>query len=309
MGQFLKRLCLFTIAFILIGAVILQFSFQKFRYYQLDEDFAKASWIQKTLFEDHGKSIDILFIGSSLVFTNVDDSILSLKNHNLRILNAAVPGDGRNNQFVVLKEILSKHPVKKVFLELRNQESRAGHQHFGILANGNDLISAPLLMNFNFVKDLKLGIKHRLKGALHKVAGIKLDENKWSVRDFGRHPFYRNPDEEKLERERLYLERLRGRRYLGEKFAEFEHRLSIIYIEKMLDLCLLQNTELAFLYQPVYKETNSQIFAIYKSISHHKPPEALLSDPSLWADPYHLNVDGAAIYTDWLATELGLELQ
>ena len=278
------------------------------QYGSLEKDYAKASWVLKNGIQEK-RAAEEIFIGSSLSFTNVDDSLLCqlLEKESFAVQNLCVPGDGRNLQYLVLKELLRSRKVNRVFLEVRNLEPRSGHFAFGNIAGIKDLLMSPAFMNLSYFSDLKNAVAIRSIALRLAMGERRLPAGVWETSRYGRHRWSRVPEKARLDSELSLFESQRTRRFLPKEYSHLEHNLSIHYIERIKQYCESFNTELILLYQPVYKDTvyHPAAFEVYRDREVWIPQKELLSSPQdIWADPYHLNPKGAEIYTRWLAERI-----
>lgn len=288
--------------FFLLGFVVVLLSFydSKFAFYQFKADYAKASWIYKNIVKKP-QNIDFAFVGSSHIFTNINDSLLfELDDKKHSFCNLGIAGQGRNMQYKILKSVLDSCKIKTLYLEVRDAETRIGHFGYSILAKTNELIEMPL--NIKYFSDWLMALKYRRNYVQHLIYPDEKLKSHWENRSDGHLRYKRFPSKLALEKQTKDFHANRMGNLLGEKNKALEFRLAIFYLKKIIDLAKKNQVEIKFLFLPPYKG-NSQpdnAFDYRKFGTIVNYPKHIFEKAENWADPAHLNPKGAMEYTKWL---------
>lgn len=143
---------------VLSGAILLPHD----RYYRYQEHSSgttrKADWIYERLHFDP-TPVDVALIGTSRMAGGispaiVEDEYCRATGRRIHVANLGIPETGRNMHYVIAKEAArAKRPAAYV-VELNEVESRRPHSGFIVLADASDVLSAPAILNANYLLDL-----------------------------------------------------------------------------------------------------------------------------------------------------------
>jgi len=296
------------------------------RYLALNDGQAPtAHWIYERINRDP-TPIDIAFVGTSRTAFSIHSARMQKQLEELdspaHVVNLHIVKMGRNMQFVVAKELLTHRKVSLLVLEMDDIEVRSPHPDFIYLADGSDVIGAPLFINFRYWSDLA-----RLPGRQFGLfADTQLQKRGWATSTFLPPPyegsnfdhseFILTQDGVRHDRDTHYtraqIEALSKSennkvtpRILPESLDWLEYRMPRYYIEKILSLAEASGTRVVFLYLPKYGapkscETCGPWYGAHVTIN----PWAEMQSPGLWEDEAHMNWDGAKVVTDFVATEI-----
>jgi hypothetical protein len=148
---------LFTLMILGLGVVA-----PKDRYYRWQEHHSgttrKADWIYERLHFD-AAPIDVALIGTSrmaggLSGPDIERAYCAATGRRIRIANLAIPETGRNMHYVLAKEAARAKAPALFVVELNEFEARRPHNGFVTLADIADVLSAPAVVNANYLSDL-----------------------------------------------------------------------------------------------------------------------------------------------------------
>lgn len=309
MKQFIKKILLFSLP-ILIGLSCIFFikTNREFCYNYVKGDCdQRGKLLYKKIYEDHHK-VDYLFVGSSKTWNDIDDELLeNLINkpdeYHYKLFNVGYCRFGRNLDYLFCKEFAKRNNLKKIFLEVRPDESTNSHPIYPYLANGSEVLEGAfalngalfsevynhLLMNVNYARcqiNLEVAEKNTTNPFLHGYNNI---EKIISPEELD--AFYNKEKAEPLEI----------------NTNSINYRFSNYYLNKIKKLCDTKKIELEFIYLPSYANLNKA--PAFKS--HYEKwgkvilaPDSIFNNKSYWKDVAHFNSFGATAYTKFLATEL-----
>jgi hypothetical protein len=297
------------------------------RYQALNDHVAPhAYWIYERIHADPAP-IDIAFIGSSRTGRSIHsarlEADLAQQGVAAKAVNFFMFKSGRNMHYAVAKELLESRRVQLLVLEITEWEDRKPHPDFVFLADPQDVVFAPLFINFNYLSDLG-----RLPG---RQVDLFLET---ATRDLGvRKPDFVPPPYEGSNLDIAeYLVTLDGRKHYFTQQHSFEHmeelrvrqlgeitppvlpaslnwlefRFPRYYIEHILELAARKGTRVVFLYVPRYGgPVDAPPYQQYTAQAGLINPRlGLQQNFRVWDDETHLNWDGAREFTDAVAGQL-----
>lgn len=311
MKQFVKKIFLFGLP-ILIGLIAIFFikTDREFCYNYVKGDCeGRGKLLYKKIYEEKN-SVDYLFVGSSKTWNDIDDGLLeNLINDpslpNIKIFNTGYCRFGRNLDYLFCKEFLKRNRLKKIFLEVRADESTTSHPIYSYLASGNDVLEGAAALNGKLFPEI---YDHLLMNLNYSRCLMNLETSEKITERSPRHGY-------------INIDRILDERTLDEFYAKeqerltktktdtsaIEYRFSNYYLSKMKKMCEAKHIELVFVYLASYANINktpaflSQYQKCGKVIT---APDSIYNNKTYWKDVAHLNSFGAAAYTKFLATEL-----
>lgn len=311
MNRFLKHTILFLLP-VLIGCVLLFMAplDRGFAYHFVEGECSnQGSWIYDRIFENK-KPIDIALIGASHVANGIDDQLLeerlsSLKGEPVNVANLGYCRGGRDIQYVMLKDLMSKKKPRIVVVEVGEDEPKKSHPVFPYLASNEDLFHSFVFFNQRYFSNLWKGLATRFE-YIRMVILKRLPVYKTSSFDFG----YQNSDQVALpeaiaENQARWEKRLK--RNTLPIFRKIELNYSKLYLGKMIRLARENNCSLVFLYFPEFGSGMEKPFLndYYEDITNlYLIPPDIISNPANWKDPSHFNDAGAVQTTVWFAGKL-----
>lgn len=266
----------------------------------------RSTWLFQQFFEDTAP-IDIAFIGTSHTMNGVNDSLIATRlkektGTSYRCLNLAYCDFGRNMDFVLVKDLLAHHNPKVLFLEIRENEAQVGHKQFALLANGQDVISAPIYFNRSFFPDLYKALMMRLQYLREQFTHEnEAREIIQLVADYGYNPSVGLANEQDLKNE-AQKSASKSPQPTAENplnYAPME------YVAKIAAMCKASNVTLVLHYLPQYGYSNGSLwlgnnYACY-SAEIFRMNREFYEIPANWYDAGHLNQVGATQFSNEIA--------
>ncbi len=311
----------------LSAAAVALLPHDKYLRYQVPNDpqAPTSDWIYERIHFDP-TPIDVAFIGTSRTGMSIhsrrlEDDLAQSGIHANAVTLYCVRS-GMNMQYVVAKELLSTRKVKLLVLEMTEREERKPHELFYQYADTVDVLTAPLLINFNYLSDIarlpgrqvrlswqtllqRLGLRQPEKSA-PPYEGPHLDHAEFvrSVDNVVHSRSVRHTEAE-MEQMRIADERAFTRPLLPKSMSALEYRLARYYESKILDLAREQGVRVVFLYTPRYGGPSTPPpYALYSARADLINPWPLIHRYPYWNDANHMNWYGAQIMTDYVADVL-----
>jgi hypothetical protein len=312
---------------VLSAGVLIALPHDKYlRYQALNDPKAPNSyWIYERIHFDP-TPIDVTFIGTSRTGLSVHTRRLEedLADHGIhaKAVNFYGVRNGVNMQFVIVKELLSNRKIKLLVLEMTEREERKPHEFFFLYADPVDVMTAPPLININYLSDiarlpgrqLKLALQTQLqkRGLWYAdfvpppYEGSNLDHAEF-IQTLDHEVYHRVASHTEAEMQALRDQWLRGitGRVLPRPFGDLEFRLPRYYENEILDLARARGTKVVFLYEPQYGgPQNPPPYEQYANRAELINPWQQIQDYRFWIDENHLNWEGAKRLTDYTADVL-----
>jgi hypothetical protein len=303
MKQFIKKIILFSLPL----TVLLIFIFfiktdREFAYYYIKGDCdQRGKLLYKKIYTEKNK-VDYLFVGSSKTWNDIDDALLEQlinkpEQYHNKLFNTGYCRFGRNLDYLFCKEFSQRNRLKKIFLEVRADESTTSHPIFPFLANGKEVLEGSLALDRTIFPELYDHLLMNVNYVRHKLT---LEENRTGESPLPPVHGYNNI-------EKIVSPEVLSRSSVDAKEKTKElaiaYRFSKYYIQKIKNLCDKKKIELVFLYLPSYESIRETpgFFEDYKRLGKVIiAPDSIFMNRSYW----NLNAFGAAAYTRFLATQL-----
>ncbi len=311
MKKFVKKIFLFSIP-VLIGLSFIFFikTNREFCYNYVKGDCeGRGKLLYKRIYEEKN-SVDYLFVGSSKTWNDIDDGLLeSLINSpnimHVKLFNTGYCRFGRNLDYLFCKEFLKRNRLKKIFLEVRADESTTSHPIYPYLANGTEVLEGALALNGNLFPEIYNHLLMNINYSRCKVHIETAEVNSENTPQHGYNNIERTLDAKMLDE---YYSKEQTR--LNENKIDtsaIAYRFSNYYLSKLKKLCDSKHIELVFVYLAGYANINKK--PIFKA--HYEKwgkvimaPDSIYNNKTYWKDVAHLNSFGATAYTKFLATQL-----
>lgn len=301
----MKRLILKTIviSFSIILIILVLPINRRILFQQLTHDCSNRSiWIYDRIFEND-KPIDMAFLGSSHTMNGINDKLIEQK-LKINVANFGYCRFGENLIYVFLKEIEKSKKIKKVVIEVREDEDRYSHPIFPYIAETSDVLFATPLFNRDLLSNYYKHIYYRLEVIKNFTFG-NLENVQFNMDDYGFSSFADTASSELLERTKKT--RAIKKTELTKIERDFHMKFPRTYLEKIFKICKQKNIKIFFLYLPGY-ESNVQIPKEYATYIKYGevliPPKEIFENTSNWYDENHLNQTGANKLSIWLSYEL-----
>ncbi|MEL6362113.1 MAG: hypothetical protein AAFR21_13630 [Pseudomonadota bacterium] len=287
----------------------------------------KADWIYARL-TFNPTPVDVALIGTSrtgagLSAPRIEAAYCMATGQRIHIANLSIPQTGRNLHAVIVKELLQHKSPGLILVEMNEHEARKPHPGFIFLADAEDILRAPVLINLNFASDL-LRLPGRqldlfMSGLLPNGSRVDSAQDHLSSDHLDRTDRLVLRDGSIVSRDvivdRPYLTREKTRRtqsakathVLPEFLYPLEYRFSRIYLERIEEAAANAGAQIDYAYLPAWEEPTFPP-TLAAELGGRKPsfvptPD-IANDPDLWLDPTHLNAAGAraltAEFAEWL---------
>jgi hypothetical protein len=328
-----RLLVLFGLTFaLLFGASLLLPHDRYIRYQQLvDSDLFRTRWVYERIHYDK-TPIDVAIIGSSRVEAAISAPILEREltekfGRRIHVANLAIPDEGRNLHYLVARDLVENHPETRIILASVVEEAEISHPAFRYLANVDDLVHAPLLINHYYFLDaaflpyrqMSYFIQTHLPGwfGVHRsfrddYAGTDMDTT---------HSYYLPsgklvdrdavaPPEKLAAGSNLLIESDGGLWHQPSHWNALNNPEETAYTTRLVDVAKQHCAEVVFVRLPFYNSP-LQMYneAFYRRMAPLLDAQQFSHDPRSYSDTGHFNRHGIDQVTPWLWTSLGPYLQ
>ncbi len=290
--------------------------------------YVPLKWIYERIHFDT-TPIDIAFVGTSHTQSGVKSEVVdaALREHHadLHSVNLALPVPGRDIEYLLAKELIESRPIRTLVIELQEDEPIDPHPCFQRLADGWDLLSAPVLWNSglvdNFVRlperNLALFIRswfptlfglHRRFDSADYVGpywddtyAMHTREGLGDPRTVIHPPAFFDPYIANLKKVAEQNSALARRLSILPLRDNLLYRYHIIYLRAMIALAREHGVKVVFLYLPsLHGQEEPHDAAEFRQSGPILVPHAALEDIGLWQNVGHFNAFGAVQVSRWL---------
>lgn len=309
MKEFVKKIVLFSLPiFIGLLAVFFIKADREFCYNYIKGDCDTRGKLFYKRLETKSARVDYLFVGSSKTMNGINDRLIedSLNKRSpkhLRLYNAGYCRFGRNLDFLLCKEFSKNNALKKIFVEVRADESTTSHPMFPFLANGREILQGAKALNGKLPSEL---YNHSLMNLNYLRCELKLEKkekNKYKLELHGYNNIDRVMEKEMLEE--FYKDELNKNKSVDKDALEY--RYSYYYLNRIKTLCEKKNIELNFIFMPSFGNT-TKLPAFKEEYEKWGKviigPDSIFNNKSYWKDVAHFNTAGATAFSNFLAKEL-----
>ena len=321
-----------AIGILLCGSVLLPHD----RYYRYQAHNSittrHADWIYERLHFDP-KPVHVALVGSSRTIgwssaPKIEQEFCKQTGKKINVANLGIPYTGRNMHYVIAKEALRTKQPALMVVELNEIETRRPHYGFIFLADPADVITAPALLNLNYIVDF-LRLPGRQVALFYKSIFNRpdirssFDPQKYlpSNRDMTQTVDFINGQSKSRDvvHHRDALEEMRTERanevsplhLLPKPLRPLEYRFSRAYLRKIESMAEKHASEMSYVYLPAY-HAPVPIDGLLKELDVNKPiidlGGSIAFKSSLWLDATHLNADGAITQSKKFAQQLAQQL-
>jgi hypothetical protein len=281
----------------------------------------RARWIYERVHFDP-RPIDVMFVGPSRTSRGVDplqmQDLLSSPGRPVRVVNFALPENGRNINDAIVEEALKQKTPKLIVIGVIEKPGRFGHSAYKYVAPRSLVVDPGYLANANYLGDLVYLPYRQMKLAVAyaapSAAGLTdhFDPARYDpdppnptsvVKPDGSVQDWTQPaSPQELQRGITKLERGMHPPILPASLADVEFGDERHYIRRIVAAAQKKGVKVAFLFIP-YCTGPSQVQEerFYSQYGPVWNAGFLSPHPDLYADYGHLTVAGAKILTTWLA--------
>lgn len=325
---FLALACGFVAAFALATALPHN---AYIRYQQLSKTLQfHSQWIyERTAFDK--TPIDIALVGNSRLAAGISgpqlqDLLQKDLGKPVRVANLSMPQEGRDMHYAIIKRLLEDHPeVRLIVLSAIEQMPREGHPAFPDLADAEDVIGAPKLINVDYPDNLAKLPYRQISLFVQSLApglfGLRttLDRAAYPGTDFNSTKTFRLPDGQVIDRDKVpeevvLTETARERlasitpHVLPERFENYEFVVEREYVKRIAALAHAHGVKLIFVDLPIFSDPSGvDGAAFYQGFGPILRPDFVNGDYRLYSDYAHLNTHGTRVATAWLAKQIEAE--
>lgn len=292
--------------------------------------YSKAKWIyERAVYDD--TPIDIAFIGTSHTLNAVDsvkieNNIIKKTGSLKHVVNFAIPHLGRDMHKLITKLLIEKKLPEVILIEIRESEGRDQHPATHYLADGIDLLTAPLLVNQRYTGNLirlplrqsNLFLKTTFPEFFHADTTFNVNAYKGAHFNFTTHyPSGKSRDKEhtKFVLDELYAQRSQKHSYKLARDNELMNFINFnanwVNLRGAVELAKAKGVKVYFTYLPSYNSGSQPIDAlIYEEMAPilYIKNAQTLGNPKHWYDFGHLNGVGAMAYSEEISALLIEEL-
>jgi hypothetical protein len=263
-------------------------------------------------------------MGSGVNPAQVEEE-LEKRGHKFHVVNFSIAAAGYDMRLAELNELLSARKIKLLIFSVDERMPRDGHQAFGELATVSEILSSPILVNRNLLKNLarlpyrqiELAVASLVPEAFgyHRdfdkdhYAGtcpdrrLIIDETKRSLDDNSSH------EATVLKQAENYKGNMRAP-VLPANLSFMEFGVSQHYLKEMKWLSEQHGFKTALMFQPLYKGYDQPFDAVYLSQFGPIWQAAFLKDDSRnFLDALHASQKAADELAPWLADRIVTELE
>jgi hypothetical protein len=274
--------------------------------------------------------VDVVFLGSSRVALGVDaprlGAALAAKDLPASVVNFALPGGGRDLNYIVAEQVFVTKKPRLIVLEVVEKPSRFGHEAFKYIAEPSAVAAPGYLADLNYFSNLiylpfrqmrlfaadlfpqasalpKTFDPVHLRGASANMTGSQNQLDRTDVEDQAPVSIAA------LLRGVHKLEAGMHPPMLPESLADYEFGDERHYTRAIVDLARGHGARIAFLFLPYYTGRSTlQEQAFYEQFGPVWNAGYLSSHAEWYVDYGHLNRTGAHQVTDWLVERAAKEL-
>jgi len=297
------------------------------RYQQLRDTIQfHAQWNYERMALDP-TPIDVAIIGNSRMEAGVSapelQALLRAQGApDVHVANLAMPMEGRNIHYVIVKRLLEKHPeVKTLIVSVVEQQPRTGHPAFRYLADAADVASAPMFVNMDYAGDLATLPYRQMSLWAQSLAPAAFGDTRtlseaYEGADRDTTLTFKLPDGRIVDRDRIIplpkitadaeavINSGRGQ-MLPESMSDTEYAIERSYTRRIAELAEAHGARIVFLRLPIYSDSRPIANeAYYRKFGRVLSADFLAADHTLYSDYGHLNRRGVKALLPWLAAEL-----
>ena len=320
-------LALGLFALLCVGASLLPHD-PYLRYQQLSNTLQfKLEWVYDRIHHD-ATPIDVALVGVSRTEAGISapavtQALSQQLGYDVEVANLSMPQQGRNAHYAVAKQLLDNRPELQVLvLSVVEQMPRQAHPAFRNIAETQDVVRAPALININYFSDLAFlpwrqtalfvqsfdpeafGAKSRFDPSHYE--GTRLDTTL----------SYHSPTGNFVDRDKVlpqpeleaqaasYFSSLRPAR-LPKELSDYEFATERVFLRKIVELAREKDVQLVFLYLPIYSGPSEPLDDGYNASDGPLLSATFIADEPRWFSDYgHLNRNGSPRVSAWFADEL-----
>jgi hypothetical protein len=321
-------LALFGIGFALWCALSLLLPHDRYiRYQQLtDSDLFRTRWVYERIHYDK-TPIDVAIIGSSRLEAAISAPVLEKElsekfSRPIHVANLAIPQEGRNLHYLVARELVEKHPETRIILVSVVEQADLTHPAFRYLADVDDLLREPLLINHYYFLDaaflpyrqMSYFVQTQFPGWFGMSRSFRQDYqgtgfdttysfylpsgklvNRYTVR----------PPDKLAADSTQTIEEDGGAWHRQSHWHALNNPLESEYTKRLADAAKKHCVEVVFVHLPFYNTPpNMYDKGFYQGLGPLLDAEQLSKDPHSYQDVLHFNRYGTDLVSEWLKSSI-----
>jgi hypothetical protein len=293
------------------------------RYQQLtDSDLFRTRWVYERIHYDKSP-IDVAVIGSSRVEAAISAPLLEKEltsrfDRPVHVANLAIPEEGRNLHYLIARELIENHPETRIILVSVVEQANLSHPAFRYLADVDDLLHAPLLINHFYFLDAAFlpyrQMNYFVQTRIPQWFGVS---RSFRPDYFGTgfdttHSFYL-PNEKLVNRDAVMpVDRLvagsreiinsnGGAWHAPSAWDALNNPLETAYTNRLAEMARKHGVEVVFIRLPFFSSPPRMFDeAFYRSLGPLLDAQQLANNPRFYSDPGHFNRNGIDQTSYWL---------
>jgi hypothetical protein len=293
------------------------------RYQQLaDSDLFRSRWVYERIHYDK-TPIDVAVVGSSRLETSISAPILEREltekfGRPIHVANLAIPEEGRNLFFLVVRELLENHPETRIILLSVPENADLSHPAFRYLADPIDLLRAPLFVNHYYFLDAAFLPYRQMSYFVQSVFPEWFGLSRTFRKDYAGTGFdttysfhlpsgklvdrYQVIPPDKLDAGyRRMISALGTEWHRPSRWYALNNPLEEEYTKRIVDAARKHCTEAIFVRLPFYNSPPHMYDeAFYGGLGPILDAEALKGNPRNYQDEVHFNRSGTDLVSAWL---------
>jgi hypothetical protein len=296
------------------------------RYATLDRTIqSRVRWIYERIYYD-ATPVDVAVIGPSRSEAAVSAprlaSDLARAGYPLNVVNFSLPENGRDLNWVIVKELFKTKSPKLIIVGVIEKPSRLGHPAYKYIARSSDIVDPAYMGNLNYLSNLVYLPYRQLRLFVanffprqfelperfdHTQYAGTLDDTTISHRTGDGTTVERARRVSAFELRAGVIRYERGVRppLLGVSGADFEFGDERVYLSRIVALAHHHRTNVVFLFLPYYTGPSAlQERDFYATLAPVLDASFVKRHDEWYSDVAHLNHIGAQALTDWLATRI-----
>jgi hypothetical protein len=302
------------------------------RYQQLtDSDLFRSRWVYERIHFDK-TPIDVAIVGSSRVEAAISAPILEQEltekfGRPIHVANLAIPEEGRNLHYLVVRELLQSHPETRIILVSVVEQAGLSHYAFKYLGDSSDvLLGAAIPINHYYFLDAAFvpyrQMSYFVQTLFPKWFGVsRTFRQDYHGTDFDTtHSFYLPSGklvdrsvvmpQNQLEAGSKHIIEIDGGPWHPEsRWHLLNEPLEWEYSRRLADVAKAHCAETIFVRLPFYKSPPGMYDAgFYRSLGPLLDAQELAANPKYYQDQGHFNRSGTAQVTQWLWKSIQVDL-
>lgn len=317
-------LALFALSFSLYCVLSYFLPHDRYIRYQVfaNADLFRSRWVYERIHYDK-TPIDVAILGSSRLETSVsapilEDELSEKFGRPIRVANLAIPLEGRNMHFLLVRELLENHPETRIILLSLVENGDLSHPAFRYLGDPIDLLRAPLFISHYYFLDASFLLYRQMNYFVQTEFPGWFGLSRTFRKDYigtnfdTTYSFYL-PSGKMVDRNHVmpidlleedYRQRMVGKTipwHRPSRWHALNNPLEEEYTKRIVDLAREHGVEVIFVRIPYYKsQPHMYDENFYHSLGPVLDAEGLTTDPRDFEDGGHYNRVGTNLVSAWL---------